>query len=437
MRISIFGMGYVGTVSGACLAELGHSVIGVDTNERKVESLNAGTSPVIEERIGEIVRAQVQRGSLSATTDGAAAVRDSDVSFISVGTPSAPNGSLSLSAVKKVVEQIGKEIAAKNAEHTVVVRSTVLPGTTEGVLRPILERAAGRAIGDRLNLCFNPEFLREGSSVKDFYAPPFNVLGSLTEQGYTLLASIYEGIDTETFKVSCNTAESVKYLSNIFHAVKIAFTNECGSVLKKAGVDAREVMEIFVKDERLNISKSYLRPGFAFGGSCLPKDLRAFVHLAQEADIDIPFLRSVLPSNNGHIDRAFTQIVAKGRNRVALFGLTFKPGTDDLRESALVTLAEKLFGQGYELMIYDPNVELSALVGANRAFIENEIPHLKRLLTNAPDALIDWADTVVIGHADGAAREALAAMPPDKRVIDLTGVSEAATSGASYEGICW
>ncbi len=438
MKISIFGMGYVGAVSGACLAEIGHEVLGVDISEHKVDMIRRGIPPIVEESIADITQEQVSNGRLQATTDTESAIRETAVSFISVGTPSAPNGALSLKAVDAVVDQIGAAIAKKDDHHTVVLRSTVLPGTTEDRVAERLERASGRKIGENLSLGFNPEFLREGSSVKDFHNPPFTIIGSIDEKGYEVMEEIYRKIQAPIFRTTCRVAESIKYLSNVYHAVKIAFANEAGALLKSVGVDGREAMQIFMEDTQLNISKAYLRPGYAFGGSCLPKDLRAFLSLAQEQDINLPFLRNLLPSNERHIDRAFDMVTKNGRGKVAIFGLTFKPGTDDLRESPMVTLVERLLGRGYDIDIFDRNVELGRLVGANKDFIEREIPHLEKLLSSDAETMSKEADVIVIGHIDKGDQDTIKPFISGKRVIDLQGADSLKEGAPSeYEGICW
>jgi GDP-mannose 6-dehydrogenase len=438
MRISIFGLGYVGAVSCACLPELGHEVIGVDTNLSKVRMINDGQSPVVEEGINELIDAAVRAGKLHATDNVETAVLGSDVSLISVATPSNPNYTPNLSAVDAVVRSIGAVIRRKRTHHTIVLRSTVPPGTTEDRILPILEDAVGRKIGDGFSLVFNPEFLREGSSVKDFHKPPQTVIGSLDEQGYVALEQMYAGLPGEMVRTSCRVAESVKYLCNVFHAMKIVFANEAGSVLKASGLDGREVMRIFCKDTQLNISPAYLRPGFAFGGSCLPKEVKGFLTLARDKDVPIPVLGALLDSNASHIDRAYQMIARDGRRKVALFGLAFKPGTDDMRDSPLVTLAERLIGKGFELTIFDSFVKVSRLLGKNKEFIDREIPHLDRLLQEAPEQALDGAQIIVVGHADAAARQAIVAQAAGRRIIDLSGYAELRTAGAAeYEGICW
>ena len=438
MRVSIFGMGYVGTVSGACLADMGHDVIGVDVSAHKVAMLNRGQSPVVEELIDELVGRAAKAGRLRATEDVVDAVRGSEVSFISAGTPAGANGSPSLNAVDAVATAIGDALRRKDAEHTVVVRSTVPPGTTEERIARILQERSGRAIGQGLHVCFNPEFLREGSSVKDFHNPPQTIVGSLTPGGYDVVAQLYAGVQAPLVRTTCRIAETVKYLCNAYHALKITFANEAGALLKQLGMDGREAMAIFCQDRQLNISPAYLRPGFAFGGSCLPKDLQALLSFARAKDIELPLLANVLPSNTLHIGRAFDLIASRGRRRVALFGLAFKPGTDDLRASPLVALAERLIGKGFDLVIHDPFVETSRLTGKNREFIEAEIPHFERLMAATPVAALEFAEIIVIGHAGKDALAAIAERSRGRAIIDLQGVpSLAALEDVDYEGICW
>jgi GDP-mannose 6-dehydrogenase len=437
LKISVFGLGYVGAVSCACLADRGHDVIGVDIHPSKVEMVLRGQSPVVEEGIEELMAAGVAAGRLRATLDLEEAIAHSEVSLISVATPSNPDYTPDLTAVDKVIAAIGRAIAKKDGQHTIVLRSTVPPGTTEERMQPILEAAAGRPVGDRLSLVFNPEFLREGSSVKDFNQPPQTVIGSLDESGYAVMEAMYAGLPGAFVRTDCRTAESVKYLCNVFHALKIVFANEAGSVLKACGLDAREVLKIFCQDTQLNISAAYMRPGFAFGGSCLPKEVKGFITLAQLHNVSIPSMAGLLGSNRAHIDRAYDLIARDGRKRVALFGLAFKPGTDDMRDSPLVALAEKLMGKGFELAIYDSSVKLSRLLGKNREFIDREIPHLDRLLRDQPEAALDGAEVIVIGHADAVARRAIAAAADGRRIVDLAGYTDLQQATAAYEGICW
>lgn len=442
MKVSVFGLGYVGAVSCACLPELGHDVVGVDINPLKVELIASGQSPVVEEGIEELIGAAVKAGKLTATNDVAAAVRDTEISLISVATPSLPNYMPDLTALDAVVGQIGAEIAKKDGHHTLVIRSTVAPGTTRARIAPLLEKAAGRRIGERLSLVFNPEFLREGSSVSDFHSPPQTIVGSLDEAGVEVMKRLYTGVPGNFVAADVGVAESVKYLCNVFHALKIVFANEAGAVLKETGLDSRDVLELFCRDTQLNISKAYLRPGFAFGGSCLPKEVKGFLTIARERGVDIPVLGSLLDSNDAHIGRAYDLIAAAGRKPVALFGLAFKPGTDDLRDSPLVVLAEKLLGKGFDLAIYDKFVKIARLLGKNKEYIDREIPHLDKLLHETPDAALARAEIVVVGHADAETRQRIIAVAKNARVVDLNGYADlrqASLDGgfAQYEGICW
>jgi GDP-mannose 6-dehydrogenase len=436
MNVSIFGMGYVGVVSAACLAKLGHNVIGVDVNPVKVGLINAGQSPIVEPGMAELVCDAVSRAMVTATSDTAAAVAESEVSIISVGTPSGKTGAPSLDAIDHVTLQIGEAIARKKTPHTVIVRSTVPPGTVGGRIAPALMRASGRRLGEGLEIADNPEFLREGRAIADFEKPPFTLIGASSEAAVAVARNLYKGIDAPIIVTDERTAESIKYLCNIFHAVKIGFANEAGAVLKSLGIDARVAMEVFCRDSVLNISPAYLRPGFAFGGSCLPKDLRGFLALAAGENVEAPFLGSLMGANARHIDRAYDMIAKGGRRRVALFGLSFKSGTDDMRESPLVALAEKLIGKGFDLAIYDRDVELARLTGANKAFIEQEIPHLGRLLKTSVEETLDGAGVIVIGHVTKDEAATIAAAYDGRTIVDLQGV-EALAGAADYQGICW
>jgi GDP-mannose 6-dehydrogenase len=438
MKISIFGMGYVGVVSAACLAKHGHTVVGVDVNPDKLELINSGRSPIIESGVGELMAEMVAAGRLSATADAAEAVARTELSFISVGTPGLPNGATAMNSIDTVAEQIGSGIRNKASPHTVVLRSTVPPGTVEDRVLPLLCRSSGRQLGDGLELCSNPEFLREGSAVRDFAQPPFTLVGCASDAGFKAMQTVYDAINAPMIRTAIRTAESVKYLCNIFHAVKIGFANEVGALLKSLGIDSREAMRILCEDRALNISPAYLRPGFAFGGSCLPKDIRAFLSLAQDQNVHLPIIGNLLQSNEHHINRAFQMIAGGGRRKVALFGLAFKAGTDDMRESPLVVLAERLIGKGFELAIFDRNVDMARLVGANRQYIEREIPHLERLLQPTPEAALSGAHTIVVGNAGQSEVAAIVVGHSGRTIIDLQGVKELERlDGADYQGICW
>jgi len=438
MRISIFGIGYVGAVSSACLADLGHEVIGVDVAAEKVAMLARGQSPIVEAEIDELIVGGVKSGRLSATQDVADAIARTDISFISVGTPSAPNGSVSMRAVDEVVQTIGRALASKKTPHTVVMRSTVPPGTAEDRVIPVLERESGRKLGNGLNYYSNPEFLRESTSVRDFHQPPFTLVGAPAGDDAAVVREIYSPIDAPVHVTPYRVAESVKYLSNVYHAVKLAFANEAGAVLASYGVDAREAFRLFCEDRVLNVSPAYLKPGFAFGGSCLPKDIRSFLALADANDVAAPFLKQVMPSNQAIIDRTYEAIARHGRQRVALFGLAFKQGTDDLRESPFVLLAERLIGKGYDLRIFDRSVEVARLVGSNRSFIDREIPHLEKLMVNNPAEALEGARIAVVGHVGKEDRPALLGALKDQTVLDLAGIPEIKSHpGIAYQGLCW
>ena len=438
MRISVFGLGYVGCVSAACLASRGHEVIGVDVNPVKVDLVSGGKAPVVEERIGELTAEVVASGALRATSDVAEAIAGTDVSLICVGTPSEPNGSLSTTFLERVTEEIGKELATKASRHTVVFRSTMLPGTCLELLVPILEKSSGRTAGVDFGVAMNPEFLREGTSVKDFFAPPKTVIGEIDAATGDIVAELYEGLPGDVFRVPIPVAEMAKYADNAFHGLKIGFANELGAICRALGLDSHRVMDVFLADRKLNISSAYLRPGFAFGGSCLPKDLRGLVYAAHRADVSVPILSHVLPSNDEHLRRAFELVARTGKRKVGLFGLSFKPGTDDLRESPLVELAERLLGKGYDLKIYDANVSLSRLMGANREYIESRLPHLGQLLASSVEEVLEHAEVCLVGSTDAAVLDALP-HADGPVLIDLVRLPDAEKRRAEqgYVGLAW
>ncbi len=438
MKISVFGIGYVGAVSCGCLAKAGHEIVGVDVAPDKVATLAAGKSPIVEDEIDTLIAEGVRQGKLRATTDVTAAVHETDVSFISVGTPSGRDGSVSMHAVDAVVATIGAALRDKPGVHTVVMRSTVPPGTAEDRVIPALEQHSGKKHGEGFRYYSNPEFLREGSSVKDFHAPPYTLIGAAPGDDGAVVRQIYAGIGGEVYVAPFKVAESVKMLANAYHAVKLAFANEGGAILAALGVDARAAYKLFCEDKILNISSAYLTPGFAFGGSCLPKDMRSLLALADHAHVPAPFLKNVLPSNQAVIERAYEAIERHGRQRVALFGLAFKQGTDDLRESPFVVLAEKLLGKGFELCIFDRFVQVARLTGSNRAYIGREIPHLERLLAAEPAEALQGAKLVVVGHVAKADRPALLSRLDGHTVLDLAGIPELrAHKGITYQGLCW
>jgi GDP-mannose 6-dehydrogenase len=438
MRVSVFGLGYVGCVSAACLASMGHEVIGVDVNQVKVDLVNDAKAPVVEERIGELLAEVVRTGALRATDDVREAIAGSEVSLICVGTPSEPNGSLCTTYLERVTEEIGAALAERGGRHTVVFRSTMLPGTCLNLLVPILEKHVGGLAGVDIGVAVNPEFLREGTSVQDFFDPPKTVIGELDPASGDAVLALYDGVPGEVFRVPVPTAEAIKYADNAFHGLKIGFANELGAVCQALGVDSHQVMDVFLADRKLNISPAYLRPGFAFGGSCLPKDLRSLVHAAQRADVSVPILAHVLTSNSAHLQRAVEMVERTGKRRAGLFGLSFKPGTDDLRESPLVELAERLIGKGYDLRIYDANVNLSRLLGANREYIETRLPHIAQLLVDSVDEVLEHAEVCLVGTKDPAV---LSALPHDDGtlLVDLILIPDADARRAEpgYMGLVW
>jgi GDP-mannose 6-dehydrogenase len=438
MKVSVFGLGYVGSVSAAMLASDGHDVIGVDLNPDKVAAINAGASPIVEPGLGEALQDVVRQGRLRATTSTDDAVRNSEISLICVGTPSRRNGSLDLGYVERVAGEIGGALREVDHYHVVVVRSTVLPGTTHDIVIPALESGSGKTYGEGFGVSMNPEFLREGTALKDFRHPPLTLIGHNHAADASGTTALYAGLDAPVVATSIRTAEMIKYTSNTWHALKVCFANEIGNLCKRLGVDSHDVMDIFCKDDQLNLSPYYLKPGFAFGGSCLPKDVRALQYRAKETDVEMPVISSILSSNRLQVLTAVDQILDTGRPNIGLLGFSFKAGTDDLRESPLVTLAEALIGKGLKLRIYDKNVLLSRLVGANKEYIDHRIPHLSSLLCDSIDEVIAHADVIVVGNKSPEFVEALQRTHSNQIVIDLVRVSvDSARIPAEYRGICW
>jgi GDP-mannose 6-dehydrogenase len=437
LRISIFGLGYVGTVSAGCLAADGYHVIGVDPARTKTELIDQGRSPIIEAEIGEIIASTAKSGNLRTTDDAVFAICETDLSFICVGTPSQPNGNLDVRFIRRICEQIGAALKQKSTGHTVVIRSTILPGTMRKVVIPTLEEFSGKKAGVNFGVCSNPEFLREGTAVMDFRRPPKTVIGELDQASGDVVAQIYKHLDAPMIRTDLETAEMVKYVDNAWHALKIGFANEIGNICKSLGVDSHRVMDIFCQDRKLNISPAYLKPGFAFGGSCLPKDLRALSYQAKVQDLQLPILASVLPSNEMQISRGLQMIIEKGHTRVGILGFSFKAGTDDLRESPLVEIIERLLGKGYDLRIYDKNVSVSSLVGANRDFILNHIPHISKLMVGDIAAVLDHAQTLVIGNKDPEFATVPQRIRDDQVVIDFVRITEEKDQRPNYNGICW
>jgi len=437
MKISIFGLGYVGTVCAGCLVSEGHTVIGVDVNTSKVDRMNAGLVSIIEPDIQELFVVGHQQQRLSATASASEAIRSTEVSLVCVGTPSQANGNLDLVYMKRVCEEIGDALRNKASGHLVVFRSTMLPGTSEDMLIPILEKHSGRKVGAGFDVCYNPEFLREGTSVYDFYNPPKIVIGEREKNAGDVMCQLYSRIDAPLIRTSIRVAEMAKYCDNAFHALKVTFANEIGNLCKKMSVDSHDVMSIFCEDKKLNLSAAYLKPGFAFGGSCLPKDLRALAYQAKRFDLESHVLNAILMSNAAQVQLAIQMIIGLGKKRVGFLGMAFKPGTDDLRESPLVNVIETLLGKGYAIRIYDRNVSASRLIGANRRFMEEHIPHLSSLLVASAEELTSGADVIVVGYQSPEFSTALQSLHADQTVIDLARLAKEVTTSAHYEGICW
>jgi GDP-mannose 6-dehydrogenase len=438
MKVSVFGLGYVGCVSAASFAGDGHEVVGVDVNADKVAAINAGCSPIVEPGLEDLLSRNVSEGRLRATTDTADAVHGTDVSLLCVGTPSRKNGSLDLQYLERVSEEVGRALRGKKDYHVVVVRSTVLPGTTHELVIPALERESGKTYGDGFGVSVNPEFLREGTALKDFRKPPLTLVGHNHAADASGTIALYQAIDAPLISTSIRVAEMMKYTSNTWHALKVVFANEIGNLCKKLNVDSHEVMDIFCRDDKLNLSPYYLKPGFAFGGSCLPKDVRALQYRAKEMDVELPLISQILPSNKAQIQHALDQILETGKKNIGLLGFSFKAGTDDLRESPIVILAEALLGKGVSLKIFDKNVSMAKLVGANKDYIVKQIPHLSSLLCNTIDEVIQGSEVIVVGNQAPEFASAVMACRPDQIVIDLVRLPiYGSLVKADYRGICW
>jgi GDP-mannose 6-dehydrogenase len=438
MKVAVFGLGYVGSVSAANFAADGHDVVGVDVNADKVAAVNRGQSPIVEPGLDSLLKSGVESGRLRATASTADAIAETDLSLVCVGTPSRKNGSLDLTYLVRVCEQIGDALKDKPTYHVVVIRSTVLPGTTHGHVIPTLEARSGKKYGEGFGVAVNPEFLREGTALKDFRQPPLTLVGHNHAWDAAPTKTLYDGIDAPLCSTSIRVAEMMKYTSNTWHAVKVVFANEIGNLCKRVGIDSHEVMDIFCRDEKLNLSSYYLKPGFAFGGSCLPKDVRALQYRAREVDLEMPLINSVLGSNHMQIQHALDRIIETGKKRIGILGFSFKAGTDDLRESPMVILGEALLGKGYELCIYDRNVSMARLMGANKEYIERQIPHLSRHLCDSIDDVIARSDVIVIGNAAPEFSQAVTHCRPDQTIVDLVRIPiEFAALRAQYDGICW
>ena len=436
MRISIFGMGYVGAVCTACLAQRGHQIIGVDVSKHKVELINAGRSPIVEPGLDELLAAGKNAGRIRATNDYTDAIHNSDITMVCVPTPSKRNGDLSLEYIEAVCREIGMAMRDKPSRHTVIIRSTVLPGTVKGVVLPILEDCAQMKAGVDFGLGVNPEFLRESTALRDYDEPPMTVVGVLDDETGRLMELLYSDLTAPFICKPIEIAEMVKYTCNVWHAVKVSFANEIGSIAKELHVDGREVMDVVCRDNKLNISSYYMKPGFAFGGSCLPKDVRALNYRASQLDVQTPLISSLMHSNENQVKRAFQMIESLNKRKIGMLGLSFKAETDDLRESPLVELAEMLIGKGYQLSIYDRNVKFASVHGANRDYINGKIPHVSSLLAEDESELLDNVDVLIVGNKDKAFQAMLESWPEDKYLVDLAGFMTN-TSVVNKQGICW
>lgn len=438
MKISVFGLGYVGCVSAACFAKEGFQVIGVDVNAVKLDIIRAGKSPIIEEGIEDLIKQMVAEKRLTVTDNGEKAVLESDISLVCVGTPSKDNGDLELHYLKSVCKEIAAVLKKKKGYHVIVMRSTIFPGTTEEILMPILEEESGKNLGSGFGLCVNPEFLREGSSIKDFYNPPFTFIGGLNKRDIDLVELLYKGVNAPVVKMKIREAEMLKYVSNTFHGLKVAFANEIGRICKSIGIDSHNVMSTFCLDTKLNISPAYLKPGFAYGGSCLPKDLRCLQYKGKTFDLELPLLNAISISNNNQINNGIDMVLKTGKKKVGILGFSFKAGTDDLRESPMVILIETLLGKGLELSIYDKNVSISKLMGANKEYIEKEIPHISSLMCVNIDEVINNSDVLVIGNNDKEFQGVLDKGNAGKIIIDLVRIKDDIDKNDGfYNGIGW
>jgi GDP-mannose 6-dehydrogenase len=433
--INVFGMGYVGCVTAACLADRGHDVTGVDVDETKVSQLNSGRSPVVEPGLDGLIARAVGAGRLRATTG---ALPPAEISLVCVGTPSLENGSLGLDHVRSVARQIGCHLRGLASYHVVAVRSTVLPGTVEETVIPLLQEVSGRKAGPDFGVCVNPEFMRESTSIADFEKPSFTLIGELDSRSGDTVARLYSHIEAPVVRIPIPVAEMVKYACNAFHGLKVTFANEIGNICKQLGIDSQSVMDVFCRDTALNLSAHYLRPGFAFGGSCLPKDIRALLYNAHRHDLDCPVLESILRSNHQQVELAYHLVRRTGRRRVGVLGLSFKPGSDDLRESPLVSLIETLIGKGHEVRIYDEDVSLARIIGANRRYIEEAIPHISSLLRPTAEEVVEASDVIVVGRTSPEVSRLVRGLGPEKSVVDLVRIGRDMVSGnGGYEGICW
>ncbi len=433
MNVAIFGLGYVGCVSASCFAKYGHNVIGVDVQPDKVDIINNGESPIVEEGLGELISKAVKTGRLRATSSASDAVNDSQIFMICVGTPSQKNGNVDLSAIYGVAKEIGSLLKSKKGFHVISIRSTVPPGTLDKVLT-IASEAAGRKISG----CSNPEFLREGTALFDFDNPPYTVIGESDKQSGDLLSQLYDNISAPVIRTDIRVAEMIKYANNTFHAVKVVFANEIGAVCKSLGIDSHKVMDIVIEDKKLNISGYYLKPGFAYGGSCLPKDVRALNYIAKNQDVDIPMIRSVNDSNQLHIDRAIDMILSYDVKNIGILGLSFKGNTDDLRESPVVNVVEALIGKGLHVKIFDRNVHFSKLFGANKKYINEKIPHISQIIVNDISEIMAHSEMIIIGNHSDEFKTIILEQETNAIILDLVRIiKNLENSPENYTGLCW
>lgn len=436
MNISIFGLGYVGCVSLGCLAKNGHKVIGVDVSETKVKQINSGLATIIEKDIDVIIKEEHAKGKISATTDFIDAILKTEVSIVSVGTPSSSKGHLNLDYIFKVAENVGEALQKKDTFHVVAIRSTVFPGTIEKFAK-IIEENSGKKSNQDFAVVSNPEFLREGTAVHDYYNPPLTLIGSSDKNATDKIASLYKQLPAEVVITNIEVAEIMKYVNNTYHALKIAFANEVGNICSAMKIDSHKVMEIFCMDKELNISPYYFKPGFAYGGSCLPKDLKGLQTLAHDLYIKAPVLESIDKTNELQISRAIDIIQELGKRRIAFLGLSFKAGTDDLRNSPAVTVVETLLGKGYEVQIYDKNVHLSRLTGTNKEYIDSRIPHLSKLMVGHLGDLVDNADVIVVNNREKEYIDILLETESSAVIVDMVRLPEPIRSRKNYFGINW
>lgn len=436
MKISVFGLGYVGAVSCACFAKLGHYVVGVDVNDQKVKLIKSGKSPIVEKDLDEYIHQGIQNGHIDATTDVGHAIERTNLSIVCVGTPSQINGNIDLTYIYRVCNEIAEALKSKTEFHTVVIRSTVVPGTIKQCVQ-IIEDISGKKHGEDFGVASNPEFLRESTAIEDFWHPPYTVIGTTSSKSEEQLTELYKDIDAPFFTLKPEESEMIKYANNNFHAVKITFANEIGNICKELGVDGHKVMEVVSSDHKLNLSSYYMKPGFAFGGSCLPKDVRGLNYKAKMLDVKVPLLSSLLPSNEYQVQRGLQLVYKTGSKKIGFLGFAFKDGTDDLRESPVVELIETLIGKGYELSLYDSNILLSKLMGKNKDYLTGHIPHITKVLKNSIQEVIEESDVLIIGNKAAAFKDVLREVQDEKIIIDLVRIDKERVTNNNYVGICW